>query len=104
MQRRITFISYTRDSLGVPIEIINDDTRVVATTFNGKDIAEDEEFLVHEAECLDNRNLVWKDRYLKENDIYDYVKTLRRNDLIEALEKLDKRELIDIFQMERKWL
>lgn len=97
-------ISYARDSLGVPIEIINDEPEIVATTFDGQSVVEDEEFLVHEAERLVNDKLVWKDRYLKETDIYEYIKTLRRNDLIEALERLDTKELIDVFQMERKWL
>lgn len=103
--------TYARDSLGVPVEIIKDDQeeqedneQIVATTFNGKKIYEDEEFLSHEAECEINNKLEWRNRYLKEKDIYEYIRTLRRNDLIEALEKLDTRELIDVFQMERKWL
>lgn len=96
---------YTRDSLGVPVEIIDDEApEVVGVTFNAKDIYEDEEFLSHEAECEINNKLEWRNRYLKEEDIYEYIRTLRRNDLIEALEKLDTRELIDVFQMERKWL
>lgn len=97
--------TYARDSLGVPVEIIDDEApEVVAMTFNGKDIVEDEEFLSHEAECEINNKLVWRNRYLKEQDIYEYIRTLRRNDLIEALDKLDVKELIDVFQMERKWL
>lgn len=96
---------YARDSLGVPVEIIDDEAPgIVGITFNGKDIEEDEEFLSHEAECEVNNKLEWRNRYLKEEDIYEYIRTLRRNDLIEALEKLDTRELIDVFQMERKWL
>ena len=95
-------VKYSYDSLGAPIEIIDDEPAKVGITWNGQDIREDEQVLSHKA--FISGGIEWITQYLFEDDIYEYIKSLEREDLIEILEKIDVQDIKDAADMEEVYL
>lgn len=93
---------YSYDSLGAPIEIIDDELEKVGITFKGQDIHEDEQVLTHKA--FVSGSIEWITNYLFEDDIQEYVKTLERDDLLEILSNMDVKEIKEAANMEEGYL
>ena len=95
-------IEYSYDSLGVPIEIVDDEPEKVGVTFKGQDIYDDEKVLTHKA--FVSGGIEWVNNYLFEDDIQDYIKTLERDDLLEILSNMDVKEIKEAADMEEVYL
>lgn len=93
---------YSYDSLGAPIEIVDDELEKVGITFKGQDIHEDEQVLTHKA--FISNGTEWVTNYLFEDDIQDYIKTLERDDLLEILSNMDVKEIKEAADMEEVYL
>lgn len=93
---------YSHDSLGAPIEIVDDEPTEVGKTFKDQPIHDDEKVLTHEA--FVSKSGEWVTNYLFEDDIQEYVKTLERDDLLEILSNMDVKEIKEAANMEEVYL
>lgn len=93
-------VVYARDSLGVPVEIIDDEAPAVITkTYDDKPIHEDETYLEHETYVKERDGFSVETNCLFEEDIYRYIQTLHPKNLLEMICKLDKEEIVKLADM-----
>lgn len=95
---------YSYDSLGAPIEIVDDEPEKVGETFNKKNIYKGDEVLKFETLRKNRGKYIWQEEYLFEDDIIGYIETLKPSEWLEFLKNMDVKEIKEAANMEEVYL